>query len=48
MKYSGMFGLAMSGKEGLTTPMSRMLEDGLIDDPWVGLRLQRHGEGDSE
>lgn len=43
-----MFGLAMVDRIETTTPMSRMLSDGLVDDPWVGLRLQRQGEGDSK
>lgn len=43
-----MFGLAMQSKAGTTTPMAKMLDDGLVDDPWVGLRLQRHTEGDSK
>lgn len=31
-----------------TTPMSRMIETGMVDNPWVGLLLRRAEEGDSE
>lgn len=42
-----MFGLAMPFRRETTTPISYMLDKGLVDSPWVGFRLYREGEGDS-